>query len=166
MQNYSYYTNLSWYERQFMTNQSISTVSESPSQHKLQWGTIAFFAVFHGLALLAPWCFSWSALAIAIFFHWLFGSIGICLGYHRLLAHRSFQVPKWLEYIVATLGVLALQGGPIFWVSGHRRHHAYTEDKEKDPYSGSSWVLVESHTLAFLPQTSVFRLHYLQKLCS
>ncbi len=96
---------------------------------------VAWFAAIHALALLAPWFFSWSALGVMILLHWLFGSIGICLGYHRLLTHRSFQVPQWLEYILATIGSLALQGGPIFWVSGHRLHHAHTEDEEQDPYS-------------------------------
>jgi stearoyl-CoA desaturase (delta-9 desaturase) len=101
----------------------------------LSWIHVAFFAAVHALALLAPWFFSWSALGVMIFLHWLFGSIGICLGYHRLLTHRSLQVPQWLEYILATIGALALQGGPIFWVAGHRLHHAHTEDEEKDPYS-------------------------------
>jgi sn-2 palmitoyl-lipid 9-desaturase len=101
----------------------------------LNWTNVIFFGTFHALALLAPWCFSWSALAMTIGLHWLFGSIGICLGYHRLLTHRSFQVPQWLEYIITTIGALALQGGPIFWVAGHRRHHLHTEDNDKDPYS-------------------------------
>lgn len=101
----------------------------------LNWPTVVFFVLVHTLALLAPWCFSWSALGIAIGLHWLFGSIGVCLGYHRLLSHRSFQVPQWLEYAIATLGALSLQGGPIFWSAGHRLHHAYTEDWDKDPYS-------------------------------
>jgi stearoyl-CoA desaturase (delta-9 desaturase) len=108
---------------------------ERKSQLILSWKSVALFATIHALALLAPWFFSWSALGVMIFLHWLFGSIGICLGYHRLLTHRSFQVPQWLEYILATIGSLALQGGPIFWVAGHRIHHAYTEDEEKDPYS-------------------------------
>jgi stearoyl-CoA desaturase (delta-9 desaturase) len=101
----------------------------------LSWISVAFFATVHILALLAPWFFSWSALGVMIFLHWLFGSIGICLGYHRLLTHRSLQVPQWLEYILATIGALALEGGPIFWVAGHRSHHAHTEDEDKDPYS-------------------------------
>ena len=108
---------------------------ESKDTHTLSWARFASFAVVHALALLAPWFFSWSALGVTIFLHWLLGSIGICLGYHRLLTHRSLQVPQWLEYIIVTIGVLALQGGPIFWVAGHRLHHAYTEDNEKDPYS-------------------------------
>lgn len=118
-----------------MTDSSLSGVPESKSDLTLNWVSMTFFATFHALALLAPWFFSWSALGLTVFLHWLFGSIGICLGYHRLLTHRSFQVPKWLEYIITTIGALALQGSPIFWVAGHRLHHAHTEDNEKDPYS-------------------------------
>lgn len=112
-----------------------STTLDRKETLALDWTSMTFFAAVHGLALLAPWFFSWSAVGVTIFFHWLFGSIGICLGYHRLLTHRSFQVPKWLEYVITTIGALALQGGPIFWVAGHRLHHAHTEDVDKDPYS-------------------------------
>ena len=120
-----------------MSDQSLSKPSESGSSMHFRWEVVAFFAIVHLLALLAPWFFSWSALGMLIFLHWLFGSIGICLGYHRLLSHRSFQVPQWLEYVITTIGALALQGGPIFWVGGHRLHHAHTEDKDKDPYSAT-----------------------------
>jgi stearoyl-CoA desaturase (delta-9 desaturase) len=129
----------------------------------LNWVNVVFFGSIHLLALLAPWFFSWSALGIAIFLHWLLGSIGICLGYHRLLTHRSFQVPKPLEYIIATIGALALQGGPIFWVSGHRQHHLYTEDADKDPYAASRgfWW---SHMLWLLyPRAEFFKRETYQK---
>lgn len=115
-----------------------SHIVETPSQGdglRVMWPTILFFAAFHAVALLAPWFFSWSALGVTIFLHWLFGSIGICLGYHRLLTHRSLQVPKPLEYLLGLIGALAMQGGPIFWVAGHRMHHLHTEDVDKDPYS-------------------------------
>jgi len=112
-----------------------SATADARQPLTLRWINVAFFGTFHVLALLAPWCFSWSALGIMIFFHWLLGSIGICLGYHRLLTHRSLHVPKWLEYVIATVGAIAMQGGPIFWVATHRLHHAYTEDRDKDPYS-------------------------------
>jgi hypothetical protein len=69
---------------------------------------------FHLIVLLAPWFFSWKALGVAIFLHWLCGSVGICLGYHRVLTHRSLQLPQWLEYTVATIGALAFQGGLYF----------------------------------------------------
>ena len=108
---------------------------EGKQKLTLSWISVAFFAAFHILALLAPWFFNWKALALMVFLHWLTGSIGICLGYHRLLTHRSLQVPQWLEYVLTTIGSLAMEGGPIFWVAGHRLHHAHTEDIEKDPYS-------------------------------
>lgn len=110
--------------------------SQTPEQPlSVNWPTVIFFAIVHVLALLALGCFSWSALGVMLGLHWLFGSIGVCLGYHRLLSHRSFRVPKALEYGIAILGALSLQGGPIFWIAGHRLHHAYTEDIDKDPYS-------------------------------
>lgn len=104
-------------------------------QLHLSWSNVIFFGTIHILALLSPWFFSWPALGITLFLHWLFGSIGICLGYHRLLSHRSLQVPKGVEYAIAITGALAIQGGPIFWVAGHRLHHAHTEDEDRDPYS-------------------------------
>ncbi|HAG82566.1 MAG TPA: acyl-CoA desaturase [Cyanobacteria bacterium UBA12227] len=118
-----------------MTNNSPAAVVEIHPPLKLHWASVGFFATIHALAMLAPWFFSWSALLVTLFLHWLFGSIGICLGYHRLLTHRSFLVPKWLEYIIATIGAFAFQGGPIFWVAGHRQHHANPENELKDPYS-------------------------------
>ncbi|MGB3695557.1 MAG: fatty acid desaturase [Spirulinaceae cyanobacterium] len=136
---------------------------EGKQKLTLCWTSVAFFSTFHILALLAPWFFSWSALGVMIFCHWLFGSIGICLGYHRLLTHRSLQVPQWLEYVIVTIGALALQGGPIFWVAGHRLHHAHTEDVEKDPYSakkGFWW----SHVLWLVyPQKQFFDYEAYQK---
>lgn len=111
--------------------------SGPPANLPFNWPSAIFFATIHGLAVLSVFCFSWSALGVVILLHWLFGSIGICLAYHRLLTHRGFQVPKWLEYVLTTIGAAALQGGPIFWVAGHRQHHLHTEDPDRDPYAAS-----------------------------
>jgi len=115
-----------------MTDSIQPTAQPKPT---LNWPVVLFFGAIHALALLSIWFFSWSAVAVTLFLHWLFGSIGICLGYHRLLSHRSFRVPQPLEYVIAIIGALAMQGGPIFWAAGHRLHHRYTEDWDKDPYS-------------------------------
>jgi stearoyl-CoA desaturase (delta-9 desaturase) len=149
--------------RIFMTGKFLDFTPEMRNSPRLRLVNVVFFGTFHALALLAPWFFSWPALVLLVFLHWLFGSIGICLGYHRLLSHKSFQVPKWLEYVIATIGALALQGGPIFWVGSHRQHHAHTEDINLDPYSarrGFWW----SHMLWILyPRPQFFDYQVYQK---
>jgi stearoyl-CoA desaturase (delta-9 desaturase) len=65
---------------------------------------------------------------------YLLTAIGITVGFHRLLTHRSFQTSKPLEYAFAVLGSMAVQGPVISWVADHRKHHAHT-DSEGDPHS-------------------------------
>ncbi len=60
--------------------------------------------------------------------------IGITLGYHRLLTHKSLQLPKWLSYLIVSGGYLTLMGSPVVWVAVHRLHHQKS-DQEGDPHS-------------------------------
>jgi stearoyl-CoA desaturase (delta-9 desaturase) len=92
-------------------------------------------AVFHLLALFAcvPWLFSWSGLAWAVAGLYLFGTLGINIGYHRLLTHRSFDCPRWLEHGLAVLGACCCQGSPMSWVAIHRMHHQHS-DEPGDPH--------------------------------
>ena len=79
---------------------------------------------------------------MALFLYWVAGSLGIGMGYHRLLTHRGYKTPKWVEYFLTVCATLALEGGPIFWVATHRIHHQYS-DKEGDPHSpidGKWWA--------------------------
>ena len=99
-----------------------------------RWPTIAVIGFIHAGALLAPFTFSWGALAVFMVLQFITGLLGVTLCYHRLLAHRSFQVPKGLEYVLAFFGSLALQSGPIKWVATHRVHHAFS-DRPQDPHS-------------------------------
>ena len=92
---------------------------------------------------LVPGYFSWSALAVCVLLHWLTGSLGICMTYHRLLTHRSFALrPKWLEYVLTAIGCCASEGGAIGWVADHRRHHAHADDEEDvhSPLRGFAWA--------------------------
>jgi stearoyl-CoA desaturase (delta-9 desaturase) len=91
---------------------------------------------FHLLALLAcvPWLFSWSGLAWAVGGIYLFGTLGINIGYHRLLTHRGFTCPRWLEHTLSLLGTCCLQGTPMSWVATHRMHHQHS-DRPGDPHS-------------------------------
>lgn len=101
---------------------------------KYNWTTIIGVAIFHILAVAAFFYFSWANLFAAILLWWIAGSLGIGVGYHRLLTHRGFKTPKWVEYTLSVCGTLAIQSGPLSWVTTHRIHHAFTET-EKDPHS-------------------------------
>ncbi len=111
----------------------VANISKSKAS-KYHFDTIFFMVLFHALAIVALFNFSWQNLAAAGILWWLSGSVGIGLGYHRLLTHRGFKVPKFIEYFMTVCGTLALQAGPISWVTTHRIHHAFTET-EKDPHS-------------------------------
>jgi sn-1 stearoyl-lipid 9-desaturase len=83
--------------------------------------------------VLAPMCFSISGAAVAMLLLVLTG-LGVTVGLHRLLAHRSFSTYQWLARTQATLGALAFQGGVIDWVAVHRMHHA-NSDTDDDPHT-------------------------------
>jgi stearoyl-CoA desaturase (delta-9 desaturase) len=94
---------------------------------------LPFAATVAAIALLWNELVSGTDLAIAAAMY-LLTAVGITVGFHRLLTHRSFQMSKPLEYLFAALGSLAVQGPVISWVADHRKHHAHT-DEEGDPHS-------------------------------
>ena len=130
-----------------------STFSRSLSRSGINSVSLAVFTVFHVGALAALFYFSWPAVITAVGLYWISLSLGIGTGYHRLLTHRSFHTPKWIEYVLAVCGTLALEGGPIAWVATHRVHHQFS-DKPGDPHTPRDgkwwahilWTLVGSST--------------------
>lgn len=96
----------------------------------------------HLLALLGlfPRFFSWQAVGIAAVLYVITIGLGISLGFHRLASHRSFKVPKLLEYFFILCGTLAAQGSVKGWVGYHRMHHRYT-DEAKDPHDSTKGFL-------------------------
>lgn len=108
------------------------------TRSRLEWPVILFMAAIHLIALLAllPSNFSWGAVGITLFLHWITGGVGITLGWHRLVTHRSFQTPKWVEYLLVLCGTLACQSGPIEWIGLHRNHHV-NSDQELDHHNSS-----------------------------
>ena len=100
----------------------------------INWTTTLVMIGLHAGAVAALFHFAWKPFWLAIFLWWISGSLGIGLGYHRLLTHRGYRCPRWLEYGLAICGTLALEGGPIFWVGVHRIHHQVT-DRPGDPHS-------------------------------
>lgn len=61
-------------------------------------------------------------------------ALGITIGFHRMLTHRSFEAHPVVRFIFLILGTMAVQGPPLDWASIHIKHHAQT-DKEGDPHS-------------------------------
>ena len=108
------------------------------------WGSGIFLVSAHLAAVAALFVWSWPAVITAVVLYWVSGSLGIGMGYHRLLTHRGYKVRKPVEYFLVTCGTMALQGGPIQWVVTHRIHHAHT-DRIGDPHTprdGRWWAHV------------------------
>jgi stearoyl-CoA desaturase (delta-9 desaturase) len=105
-------------------------------RRRIRWPYLAGVASIHVLALLAffPALFRWSSVAAVPIGLYLFGTLGINLCYHRLLAHRAFRCSPRLEHFLALLGVCCLQDTPVHWVAGHRLHHQHS-DEQPDPHS-------------------------------
>ena len=85
---------------------------------------------------------NWTIIPIVLLLWWVSGSLGIGMGFHRLLTHRGYKTPKLVEYFLTFCGLFALEGGSINWVVTHRIHHAKT-DHAGDPHTprdGGWWA--------------------------
>ncbi len=102
---------------------------------RVNWGPMIAILLIHLGALLAfvPAFFTVKALVTAFVLQGLCG-MGVTVGFHRLLTHRSFKTPKPVEYLLSWFGSLSWQGGPIRWTATHRLHHQHSDD-ENDPHS-------------------------------
>jgi len=129
-----------------------------------RYGTGAGLAAIHigALAAFVPALFHPSAVVVAAIASYCTGALGVTLCYHRVLTHRSFRLRKWLEYLFAVFGTLALQGDPIRWVAVHRKHHAHADD-DGDPHNihlGFRWAHVDwlyKHNIAYPSDDEIAR---------
>jgi stearoyl-CoA desaturase (delta-9 desaturase) len=94
---------------------------------------LPFVAFVVAIVLLWNSVVGWLDLVIMAVLYVLTG-LGITVGYHRLLTHRSFQTSRPIQYTFAILGSMSVQGPVLSWVADHRKHHAHT-DEEGDPHS-------------------------------
>ncbi|NLY01762.1 MAG: acyl-CoA desaturase [Rhodopirellula sp.] len=118
--------------------------------HGVDWPVAIWIGLIHVGALAAPLAFTWKAVLLAVALSWITGSLGVCLGYHRLLTHGSFKTYKWVWRLFGWVGSLAGEGPPVNWVANHRQHHQFS-DKPGDPHSpndGRWW----SHMIWLFPQ--------------
>ena len=103
---------------------------------RINYQYLFVIGLVHVISLLAlvPWFFSWAGVAALVVSYLLFGVMGITVGFHRLLSHRSITCPWWFEYGLALIGTCCLQESAIWWVAVHRRHHLHA-DERPDPHS-------------------------------
>jgi len=94
---------------------------------------VPLVALAVAMALLWGHGFNWTQAIISMGMS-LASAVGITVGYHRLVTHKSFQTPAPVRYIFAALGSMAVQGPVIEWAGVHRRHHQHS-DEEGDPHS-------------------------------
>ena len=123
----------------------LTNVAVAVEPMKFQAKEVIMVMVIMHLACLGVFLvgFSWPALWVAIVMYVIRG-MGVTTGYHRLLAHRSYKTNRFIQFVVATAGGLAMQGGPLWWVAHHRAHHRDT-DKEGDIHSPVTKGMWQSH---------------------
>ncbi len=89
-------------------------------------GAVTIWALAFAAAAAVWW-------AVALFGYFLFGCIGLSLGFHRYFGHRSFEAPRWAVVMFHLLGVIGCFGTGPGWAVAHRRHHAHA-DRAGDPH--------------------------------
>jgi sn-1 stearoyl-lipid 9-desaturase len=150
-----------------------SAKKQEATEYGINWLTASVMIVFHLGAVAALFFFTWKAFFVAVVLWWISAGPGIGMGYHRLLTHRGYKTPKWVEYFLTICATLTLEGGPIFWVATHRMHHQFS-DHEGDPHSPRDgkwwahmgWILLgksmhhDTKTLArYVPDLAKDRFH-------
>src|SRR5467141_1436353 len=115
----------------------MATAMHIKKRSDINWNTSIFMIIFHLGAIASLFMLtmvSWKVIPITLVLWWVSGSLGIGMGFHRLLTHRGYKTPKAVEYFLTFCGLLALEGGSINWVVTHRIHHANT-DEAGDPHT-------------------------------
>jgi len=126
-------------------------------QSRILWEYLIPVILFHIAIPFAffEYFFSWWGVLFLPLGNYIFTSLGIGGGYHRLLTHRGFTCPKWVEYTFTTLGVCSFQDSPARWVLVHRVHHQHS-DHQPDPHtpkvscfwSHMGWLFIDNRELS------------------
>jgi stearoyl-CoA desaturase (delta-9 desaturase) len=120
----------------------ISPNNQSVNEEKppFLWIQASVFSLTFLIAAIGvPWYalavgFEWSAIIAFILFLFATG-LSITAGYHRLWSHNAYKAHWLLRLFFALFGAATVQNSILSWCTGHRRHHRYVDDNDKDPYS-------------------------------
>jgi stearoyl-CoA desaturase (Delta-9 desaturase) len=94
---------------------------------------VPFLATLFAIWLLWERAVHWSDLILLATMYALI-TLGVGVGFHRMLTHRSFQPHPIVKFILLVLGSMSLEGPALEWAATHIKHHA-NSDREGDPHS-------------------------------
>ncbi|MFP5257252.1 MAG: fatty acid desaturase, partial [Acidimicrobiia bacterium] len=123
------------------------------AEERMNWRSSVPFLAFHLIPIAIVWTgvpLRMVVLAVVLYFVRMFF---ITAGYHRYFAHRSYQLPRWAQLVMAVGGATALQKGPLWWAAHHRDHHRYS-DTDLDVHSPTrgfwwshvGWILCDRYS--------------------
>lgn len=139
-------------------NASQATLRTVPGKPRWEWDRLIPFLFIH-LGCLAVFWAGWSpvAVGVAIVLYWV-RMFAITAFYHRYFAHRTFQTSRLAQFFFGLWGLTAVQRGPLWWASHHRRHHRES-DLPDDPHSPLQYGFWWSH-LGWLTSTANLKTDY------
>jgi fatty-acid desaturase len=119
---------------------------------------INFLKIYLPLHLLALIIFAFTPvhatdmLLFVVGYSLVFG-LGVSVGLHKWISHKSIKVNAIAKPIILWLGVVACQNAPIWWAAVHRQHHvaADTDRDEHTPTKGIwhaffGWIVMHDLT--------------------
>lgn len=118
-----------------------------PTLSRSGLGPLLAFARFIGFHLICLGVF-WTGISPTawVLCVGLYGvrMFAVTAGYHRYFAHRSYQMGRVMQFVIAVLAQSSLQKGVLWWAAHHRQHHRYA-DQPQDVHSPHQQGLFYAH---------------------
>ena len=128
---------------------------------KWRWTGIIFFIVIHAVAIFgAPWYLAVHGASraewVLFWFYFVFTSMSITVGYHRLFAHTTYKTNSLIRFLLLFFGGATFEQSALKWACQHRQHHQFT-DTDQDPYNINKgfwyahvgWILFWKHRVNY-----------------
>ncbi len=106
------------------------------------WGRIVSFTLIHIAGVLLPFFYPPSLnLIVLMLISFYVRMFCVTAGYHRYFSHRSYETSRVMQFLLALLGSMATQRGPLWWSAHHRHHHAHSDsgDDLHSPVQDGFW---------------------------
>jgi stearoyl-CoA desaturase (delta-9 desaturase) len=92
---------------------------------------LTLFTAIHAACVLVIWTGTSPIALLTCGIVYVIQVFGMSAGYHRYLAHRTFETSRSFQFVLALMATLSGQQGPLWW-AGHHRHHHRHADAEGD----------------------------------